>query len=243
MWSTPRTSPAADYPVSRYTYIHTTRVLTRNLTRSGLLARCLTRIIEQFFPTLSRPEKRKKPANSMVCGLFAGAPAGTRTPDTLLKRQVLYLLSYWGVVVGASFGSSRFRHAWRRLAPSAAPPLKIRPATLGSDFVLRETPLPKSKPEFRFGKEEGTYGCAAFAALTQTAEAERSKFLLTPWLGWRDSNPLYRSQSPVCYHYTTSQCSYKPRPAPPASARFSGVGYGARTHDTRNHNPVLYQLS
>ena len=22
-----------------------------------------------------------------------------------------------------------------------------------------------------------------------------------------------------------------------------GVGYGARTHDTRNHNPVLYQLS
>ena len=26
-----------------------------------------------------------------------GAPAGTRTPDTLLKRQVLYLLSYWGM--------------------------------------------------------------------------------------------------------------------------------------------------
>ena len=54
---------------------------------------------------------------------FFGAPAGIRTPDTLLKRQVLCLLSYWGV-----------------------------------------------------------------------------------WLGWRDSNPLYRSQSPVCYHYTTSQC-------------------------------------
>ena len=34
-----------------------------------------------------------------ACGLscFFGAPAGTRTPDTLLKRQVLYLLSYWGV--------------------------------------------------------------------------------------------------------------------------------------------------
>ena len=28
---------------------------------------------------------------------FFGAPAGTRTPDTLLKRQVLYLLSYWGI--------------------------------------------------------------------------------------------------------------------------------------------------
>ncbi len=24
---------------------------------------------------------------------------------------------------------------------------------------------------------------------------------------------------------------------------FCGVGYGARTHDTRNHNPVLCQLS
>ena len=31
----------------------------------------------------------------MAVFLF-GAPAGTRTPDTLLKRQVLYLLSYWG---------------------------------------------------------------------------------------------------------------------------------------------------
>ena len=38
-----------------------------------------------------------KPANSTVCGLPFGAPAGTRTPDTLLKRQVLYLLSYWGM--------------------------------------------------------------------------------------------------------------------------------------------------
>ena len=26
-----------------------------------------------------------------------GAPAGIRTPDTLLKRQVLCLLSYWGI--------------------------------------------------------------------------------------------------------------------------------------------------
>ena len=60
---------------------------------------------------------------------FLGAPAGARTPDTRLKRAVLYLLSYWG-----------------------------------------------------------------------------------KWLGWRDSNPLYRSQSPVCYHYTTSQSFYVQRP-------------------------------
>ena len=50
-----------------------------------------------------------------------------------------------------------------------------------------------------------TCGYGAFAALTGTAEAERSMSPLT-WLGWRDSNPLYRSQSPVCYHYTTSHC-------------------------------------
>ena len=28
----------------------------------------------------------------------------------------------------------------------------------------------------------------------------------------------------MCYHYTTSQCSHKPRPAPPASARFQWGG-------------------
>ena len=35
---------------------------------------------------------------------FCGAPAGIRTPDTLLKRQVLCLLSYWGVLFGGSLG-------------------------------------------------------------------------------------------------------------------------------------------
>ena len=52
--------------------------------------------------------KREKPRNTGVfdknnntlflskSGYCYGAPAGTRTPDTLLKRQVLYLLSYWG---------------------------------------------------------------------------------------------------------------------------------------------------
>ena len=29
--------------------------------------------------------------------LSVGAPGGIRTPDTLLKRQVLCLLSYWGM--------------------------------------------------------------------------------------------------------------------------------------------------
>ena len=39
----------------------------------------------------------KKPVITEITGFFAGAPAGIRTPDTLLKRQVLCLLSYWGI--------------------------------------------------------------------------------------------------------------------------------------------------
>ena len=77
----------------------------------------------------------------------SGAPAGTRTPDTLLKRQVLYLLSYWGIS-----------------------------STCGIEFCLR--------------------------LMWHKRHIKR-------WLGWRDSNPLYRSQSPVCYHYTTSQYPIK----------------------------------
>ena len=38
----------------------------------------------------------KKPA-AFATGFFLGAPAEIRTPDTLLKRQVLCLLSYWGM--------------------------------------------------------------------------------------------------------------------------------------------------
>ena len=30
----------------------------------------------------------------------SGAPAEIRTPDTLLKRQVLCRLSYWGILAG-----------------------------------------------------------------------------------------------------------------------------------------------
>ena len=43
-------------------------------------------------------------------GLRFGAPAGIRTPDTLLKRQVLCRLSYWGImgwVIGVEPTASR----------------------------------------------------------------------------------------------------------------------------------------
>ena len=90
-----------------------------------------------------------------------GAPAGTRTPDTLLKRQVLYLLSYWGMLAGMAGLEPTISES-----KSGVLPLHYIP--IGKNLV----------------NEPGGAGLI------------------------------------VC-----------------------GVGYGARTHDTRNHNPVLYQLS
>ena len=86
------------------------------------------------------------------------APAGTRTPDTRLKRAVLYLLSYWGISKKSWDGGTRTHNDG----------VKVRCVT----------------------------------------------------------------------SYTTSH--YKPAQPVGENQR---VGYGARTHDTRNHNPVLYQLS
>ena len=100
-------------------------------------------------------------------GLFFGAPAGTRTPDTLLKRQVLYLLSYWGM--SSEQASDRPASAQaRKLAPSAAPPLKTEPAALGFGFGKRgnvERLSPNRIRGIRFGKEEGERPSAVFAML------------------------------------------------------------------------------
>ena len=95
-----------------------------------------------------------------------GAPAGIRTPDTLLKRQVLCLLSYWGV--------------------------------------------------------------AGMAGLEPTISESKSGVLPLHYI------PLCRPPSR----------GFLLKQAGTAGLLFvDGVGYGARTHDTRNHNPVLYQLS
>ena len=98
---------------------------------------------------------------------FFGAPAGTRTPDTLLKRQVLYLLSYWGM--SSEQASDRPASAQaRKLAPSAAPPLKTEPAALGFGFGKRgnvERLSPNRIRGIRFGKEEGGRPSAVFAML------------------------------------------------------------------------------
>ena len=73
-------------------------------------------------------------------------------------------------------------------------------------------------------------------------EARDTELAATPWLGRRDSNPQYQSQSLVCYRYTTShRVKLKGLGLLPIPS--CGVGKGARTLGTRNHNPVLCQLS
>ena len=73
-------------------------------------------------------------------------------------------------------------------------------------------------------------------------EAETGRKHLT-WLGWRDSNPRYQSESLVTITLhpnigaKTTGIGITPNP------RFRGVGKGVRTLDTRNHNPVLSRLS
>ena len=58
-------------------------------------------------PPCHRQKKTRQTAS-----FFCGAPAETRTPDTLIKSQVLYHLSYRGayVFLGASFGASLSYH-------------------------------------------------------------------------------------------------------------------------------------
>ena len=72
----------------------------------------------------SSPTKRERRTDRpLACLSFFGAPAGTRTPDTLLKRQVLYLLSYWGASSsrwgGAFFFIRSHAAAWLRMAGMA----------------------------------------------------------------------------------------------------------------------------
>ena len=67
-------------------------------------------------------QKRRPPMGVF----FFGAPAGIRTPDTLLKRQVLCLLSYWGASArsGSVTGSWK-KGNWLRLMRQS--PIKRRP--------------------------------------------------------------------------------------------------------------------
>lgn len=69
--------------------------------------------------------------------------------------------------------------------------------------------------------------------------------LAPTWLGWLDSNQRMRESKSraLPLGYTPMWKCGKGRSGRSGPQPQYGVGNGARTHDTRNHNPVLCQLS
>ncbi len=77
--------------------------LRRSFTVSIVICKYLNRVISQFadidiVSSLDNTVNCNKETSLALVdkrGFFDGEPAGIRTPDTLLKRQVLCRLSYW----------------------------------------------------------------------------------------------------------------------------------------------------
>ena len=65
-------------------------------------------------------ERSKKTIHRLVYGFF-GAPAENRTPDTLIKSQVLYQLSYRGVLFFLRSKMQRICYAWVLRCNCSAP--------------------------------------------------------------------------------------------------------------------------
>ena len=80
-----------------------------------------------------------------------------------------------------------------------------------------------------------------------SAKPEARDMELAPtWLGWLDSNQRNAGVKVPCLTaWLHPNMGGEPRAGAdaPALSHKYGVGNGARTHDTRNHNPVLCQLS
>ena len=62
----------------------------------------------RFFPKSGSCKQRKNPQNHCGSKDFSGDPAEIRTPDTLLKRQVLCRLSYWVTYPASSHTADRW---------------------------------------------------------------------------------------------------------------------------------------
>ena len=158
-------------------------------------------------------DRQKRKARNFA-GFSLGAPAEIRTPDTLLKRQVLYLLSYWGKYMRGIYNKPSSGGLTHRTRAQQSGPRPKRRRTLEVEAFLSRG---KRRPEevWRRGWDGGTR---------------------THYIGVKVRCVTITLHPNVQVDFLTK------RPALPAFSR-CGVGYGARTHDTRNHNPVLCQLS
>ncbi len=89
--------------------------------------------------------ERKNPAEKLR--RVFGAPGGIRTPDTLLKRQVLCRLSYWGIKIG-----------WDGGARTHNTGVKVPCVTVTPHPTIQASPLRKLPPQRRekYGVGDGT---------------------------------------------------------------------------------------
>ncbi len=98
-------------------------------------------------------------------------------------------------------------------------------------------PPPLRRPRDRRDKKQ--------VQLSPGRKPNQADFASTPWLGWLDSNQRMRESKSraLPLGYTPMWKYGQGRSGRPGPQPQYGVGNGARTHDTRNHNPVLCQLS
>ena len=83
-------------------------------------------------------------------------------------------------------------------------------------------------------------------SFARKGEAKDTQSATTTWQGWLDSNQRVRESKslalPLGYTPISGPEKKKDRTGADGSGPTpysSGVGNGIRTHDTRNHNPVL----
>ena len=160
--------------------------------------------------------KRKSLHNPKDCAdFYSGDPAGIRTPDTLLKRQVLCRLSYWvklGCVMDAGFvrldmaGTDGFAFLRKSHGGSNNPP-----------DCLQEPPFESGHR--RYNGRDGWI---------RTSECRRQRPM-----PYRLATPLYPLNQKTGRTLSITRCGRQ------RVIGSYGVGKGTRTLDPRNHNPML----
>ena len=149
---------------------------------------------------------------------FLGAPSGIRTPDTLLKRQVLCRLSYW-----------------------------VRSKKFCAEYEIKSYAVMAGTAGFAFQREShgGSNNPPDYSQEPPFESKDSKSAIMAGTAGFEPANvgvkrPMpYRLATPP---YSFARNSRYPKDNALRSQRVTGlygVGKGTRTLDPRNHNPML----